>query len=212
MNAELVEFTRRALAAGKERKEISDILRRAGWVEPDIEAAFDAFADITFPIPVPRPKPYLSAREVFVYLILFAALYAAAFSLGALVFELIDRSFPDPLEVQSPNFMRLSDDRIRWDISIICVAFPLFFLTFRAVTRGLAKNPTKRASRPRKWLTYLTLFVAGMALVGDTAVLIYNMLGGELTIRFLLKVATLAIIAGGMFSYFIGDMRKEEKT
>jgi len=57
----------------------------------------------------------------------------------------------------------------------------------------------------------LTLFVAGMALVGDTAVLIYNLLGGELTIRFLLKVATIAIIAGGMFSYFMGDMRKEEK-
>jgi O-antigen/teichoic acid export membrane protein len=211
MNAELVEFTRRALAAGKERQEISNILRQAGWVEPDIEAALDAFADITFPIPVPRPKPYLSAREVFVYLILFAALYAAAFSLGALVFDLIDRRFPDPLEIQSPNFMRLSDDRIRWDISMIIVAFPLFFFTFRAVTRAVAKDPTKRASRPRKWLTYLTLFVAGTALVGDTAVLIYNMLGGELTIRFLLKVATIAIIAGGMFSYFIGDMRKEEK-
>jgi hypothetical protein len=162
MNAELVEFTRSALAAGKERQEISDILRRAGWVEPDINAALDAFADITFPIPVPRPKPYLSAREVFVYLILFAAIYAAAFSLGALIFELIDRSFPDPLEIQSPNFMRLSDDRIRWDISMIIVAFPLFFLTFRAVTRAVAKDPTKRASRPRKWLTYLTLFVAGM--------------------------------------------------
>lgn len=211
MNAELVEFTRSALAAGKERQEISDILRRAGWVEPDIEAALDAFADITFPIPVPRPKPYLSAREVFVYLILFAALYAAAFSLGALVFELIDRGFPDPLEIQSPDFMRRSDDRIRWDIAMIIVAFPLFFFAFRAVTRGIAKDPTKRASRPRKWLTYLTLFLAGMALVGDTAVLIYNMLGGELTIRFLLKVATIAIIAGGMFSYFIGDMRKEEK-
>src|SRR5262245_64113896 len=149
MNAELVEFTRRALAAGKERQEISDILRRAGWVEHDIEAALDAFADITFPIPVPRPKPYLSAREVFVYLILFAALYAAAFSLGALVFELIDRRFPDPLEIQSPNFIRLSDDRIRWDISMIIVAFPLFFLAFRAVTRAVAKDPTKRASRPR---------------------------------------------------------------
>src|SRR5262249_26242836 len=77
--------------------------------------------------------------------------------------------------------MRLSDDRIRWDISMIIVAFPLFFFTFRAVTRAVAKDPTKRASRPRKWLTYLTLFVAGTALVGDTAVLIYNMLGGELT-------------------------------
>src|SRR4029453_1399497 len=87
MNAELVEFTRSALAAGKKRQKILDILRRAGWVEPDINAALDAFADITFPIPVPRPKPYLSAREVFVYLILFAALYAEVFSLVALFFE-----------------------------------------------------------------------------------------------------------------------------
>ncbi len=212
MNAELVEFTRTALAAGTGRQEISDILRRAGWAEPDIKAAIDAFADVTFPVPVPRPKPYLSAREVFVYLILFVALYAAAYSLGALLFELIDRSFPDPLQLQSPNIIRFSDDRIRWDVSMIIVAFPLFCFTFRAVTRGLAKDPTKRASRPRKWLTYLTLFVAGVSLVGDTATLIYNMLCGELTIRFLLKVATIAIIAGGIFAYFIEDMRKEEKA
>src|SRR5690348_12483498 len=212
MNAELIEFTRRALAAGTERQEISVILRRAGWAEPDIKAAIDAFADVTFPIPVPRPKPYLSAREVFVYLILFAALYTAALSLGALVIELIGRTFPDPLEVQSSNFLRFSDDRIRWDISMIIVAFPVFFFTFRAVTRGLATDPTKRSSRPRKWLTYLTLFVVGVLLVGDTAVLIYNLLGGELTIRFLLKVATIAVIAGGIFAYFIEDMRQEEKT
>ena len=211
MNAELVEFTRSALTAGTGRQEISDVLRRAGWAEPDIRAAIDTFADVTFPIPVPRPKPYLSAREVFVYLVLFAALYAAAYSLGALVFELIQRSFPDPLEVQS-NFIRFSNDRIRWDISMIIVAFPLFVFTFRAVTQGLAKNPTKRASRPRKWLTYLTLVIARMSLVADTAAQIYNVLGGELTIRFLLKVATIAIIGGGICTYFIGDMRKEETT
>src|SRR5262249_51494872 len=155
---ELVEFTRRALAAGKKSQKNLNILWQAGWGEPDIEAALDAFADITFSIPVPRPKPHPSARPGFLYLILFSALFAAAFSLGALVFDLIDRRFPDPLEIQSSNFMRLSDDRIRWDISMIIVAFPLFFFTFRAVTRAVAKDPTKRASRPRKWLTYLTLF------------------------------------------------------
>jgi hypothetical protein len=212
MNAELVEFTRRALAAGKDRQEISDILRQAGWTEPDVKSAINAFADVAFPIPVPRPKPYLSAREVFVYLILFASLYTAAFSLGTLVFELIDRGFPDPLAAQTLNLIRFSDDRIRWDISIIVVAFPLFFFTFRSVTRGLTQYPTKRGSRPRKWLTYLTLFIAGVSLVGDTSVLIYNLLGGEFTIRFLLKVVTIAIIAAGIFTYFILDMRQEEKT
>src|SRR5215467_8898120 len=105
-----------------------------------------------------------------------------------------------------------SNFTIRWNISIILVTFPLFYFTFRAVTRELEKDPIKRASLPRKWLTYLTLFIAGVTLVGDTAVLIYNMLGGELTIRFLLKFATIAIIAGGIFAYFLQDMRKEEET
>ena len=212
MNTDLIEFTRRALAAGTGRRELSDVLRRAGWTEADIKAALDAFADLTFPIPVPRPKPYLSAREVFIYLILFAALYTAAFSLGALVFELINRGFPDPLEVQSSNLVRFSDNRIRWDISVMIVAFPIFYLTFHRVTRGLAIDPTKRASRPRKWLTYFTTFIAGIFLVGDTAVLIYNTLGGELTVRFILKAAVIAIIAGSIFAYFINDTRKEEAT
>jgi hypothetical protein len=66
MNVELVEFTRRALATGIERDEIAATLQRAGWAEYDIKAAMDAFADVAFPVPVPRPRPYLSAREAFI--------------------------------------------------------------------------------------------------------------------------------------------------
>jgi hypothetical protein len=169
----------------------------------------DAFADVTFPIPVPRPKAYLSAREVFVYLILFAALYVTAASIGTLIFELINRSFPDPLW---NNSIIASNSNIRWNMSLIIVAFPLFIFTFRSVTRAVTADPTKRASRPRKWLTYLTLFVAGSFMVGDAATLIYNGLSGELTIRFILKVATIAIIAGGIFMFFLSEMRKDERV
>ena len=209
MNAELVEFTRKALAAGVERQKIVDTLQRAGWAEYDIKAAMGAFADVAFPIPVPRPKPYLSAQEVFIYLILFAALYAAAFHVGALLFNLIDRAFPDALQPY-PYSARSSNEQIRWNISVIVVALPIFAFTFRAVTRALAADPTKRASRARKWLTYLSLFIAGVLLVGDMSYLVYNFLGGELTVRFCLKIATVAIIAGGSFSYFLSNIRKDD--
>jgi Domain of unknown function (DUF5671) len=209
MNVELVEFTRGALATGIGRKEIADALRRAGWAEHDIKAAMDAFADVAFPVPVPRPKPYLSAREVFVYLILFAALYGTAANIGTLIFELINRSFPDPL---SQTSIQLSNGNIRWNMSWIIVAFPLFIFTFRSVTKAITGDPTKRASRPRKWLTYLTLFVAGAFLIGDAGTLVYNVLGGELTIRFLLKVATIVVIAGGIFTFFLSEMQKDERV
>src|SRR5215471_11670091 len=101
MSAQLTDFTGKALAAGIGRSQIAETLRQAGWAEHDIKAAMDAFADVSFPVPVPRPKPYLSAREVFIYLILFAALFTAAYSVGALLFELIDRAFPETLQNQS---------------------------------------------------------------------------------------------------------------
>jgi hypothetical protein len=210
MTAELVEFTRQALAKGIRRDEILGVLRKAGWDDADAKTALDAFAETDFPLPVPKPKPYLPAREVFLYLVMFVALYVTAYHLGALTFNFIDRAFPDPL--QHPRVLNFVDE-IRLDIATLIVAFPLFLYTFRIVNRSIARDPTKRASRPRKWLTYLTLFIAVVSLTADMTTLVYNVLGGELTLRFFLKVLTVAVIAGGTFAYFLWDIRKgEEET
>lgn len=207
MNAELVEFTRQALAKGVERREIADTLERAGWAKAEVAAALAAFADIPFAVPVPRPRPYLSAGEVFLYLIMFAALYDTAFSLGSMAFQFIDRALPDPARADQWNNFA---SEVRWDVSSLLVAFPLFLVTFRSANKSIAANPARRGSRPRKWLTYLTLFVAALVLAGDLITLVYNVLGGELAIRFALKVAVIAAIAGSVFLYFLTDIRREE--
>ena len=62
--------------------------------------------------------------------------------------------------------------------------------------RDVGRDPVKRASKVRRWLTYLTLFASASALIGDVTTLVYNALGGELTIRFVLKVITVGLIAG----------------
>jgi hypothetical protein len=41
--------------------------------------------------------------------------------------------------------------------------------------------------------------------------LIYNLLGGEFTSRFFLKVMTVAIVASGIFAYFLADVRRIAK-
>ncbi|HLM53556.1 MAG TPA: DUF5671 domain-containing protein [Pseudoxanthomonas sp.] len=69
----------------------------------------------------------------------------------------------------------------------------------------------KRLSAVRRWLTYLTLFVMAIALAGDMIVLVYNVLGGESSVRFLLKVLVAAVIAGSIFGYYLWDMRREER-
>ncbi len=90
---DLVPFVRDALLAGRSRTGIAETLHRAGWTREQTEAALGAFAEIDYPVPVPRPKPYLSAKEAFWYLVLFTALYLSAFNLGVLLFQLIDLAF-----------------------------------------------------------------------------------------------------------------------
>jgi membrane protein YqaA with SNARE-associated domain len=91
------------------------------------------------------------------------------------------------------------------------VALPTFLFTAGRVRRMLAAEPARRGSPTRKWLTWIALFVAVVFLVGDLVTLVYWALGGELTVRFLLKVAIVATIAGSIFGYYLADLRRDDR-
>ena len=201
---ELVAFVQEALARGVPRERIEAALLEAGWPRDRVARALRAFAEVDFPLPVPRPQPYLSAREAFLYLLLFTALFLSAFHLGAILFELIEKLFPDPA---GGGF---SEGTVRWGVSVLVVSFPLYLFLAVRQEREMARDPEKRTSKVRKWLTYMTLFVAAGFLIGDLVALVYHFLEGELTVRFLLKVLVVASIAGAVFGYYLRDLRKEE--
>lgn len=202
----LVTFVHDALARGLPRADIEAALRRAGWASEAVRDALDHYADVAFPVSVPRPKPYLSAREAFLYLLLFGTLFVSAINLGTLLFQLIDLAFPAP----GPRILAPLYDTIRWAVSALVVAAPVYLYLSRYTTRELRRDPAKRASKTRRWLTYLTLFVGAAVLIGDLIALVYNLLGGELTDRFVLKVLTVGGIAGAVFGYYLRDLRKDE--
>jgi hypothetical protein len=204
---ELRDFIAAALTRGIGRDEIRDVLLQAGWPREQVADGLRGFAELQFPIPVPRSRPYLSAREAFIYLVLFATLYISAVSLNTLVFKLIERAFPDALD--APYGIVAADETMRWSIASVIIAFPVFLWVSRSVQRAITGDPNKRASRIRKWLTYLTLFVAAMVLIVDVTTLVYNLLGGDLTSRFLLKVLTVAAISGAIFTYYLWDLRDD---
>jgi len=205
---ELESFVREALTRGCTREDVERAMLAAGWSQEQARSALGAYATVDFPVPVPRPRPYLSAREAFLYLVMFSTLYLSAYNLGSLLFDFINRAFPDPA---ARDYSGMVDDNIRWSVASLIIAFPAFILVSRYIHRELVRNPVKRLSTIRRWLTYITLFIAASFLIGDLITLVYNLLGGELTVRFLLKVTTVAAIAGTTFGYYLWDLRREER-
>ena len=206
---DLDEVVRDALNRGVSRDEIRAALLGAGWAEARVVVALAAFADVDFPVAVPRPRPSMSAREAFEYLVLFGTLYVSAFALGLLLFQFIDLMFPDPLWSQFR--VEAITGAIRWSVSALVVSTPIFLFMAASNGRRIGLEPVLRASPVRRWLTYLTLAVAACVLIGDSTSMVYNLLSGDLTIRFVLKATTTGIIAGTAFAYYLSELRRDEK-
>ena len=210
ISAELIEFVKDGLARGIPRGQLNDVLRNAGWEREQVSGAIARFADVEFAIPVPRPAPYLSAREAFMYVLMFATLYLSAYHFCSLTFELINQAFPDAAAEGLRQIYSMA--AIRWSLASVIVTFPVFLYMAWLASLDIRLDVTKRASKVRRQLTYLTLFIAAVALIGDVTTLLYNFLGGELTVRFVLKIAVVAAVAGTGFGYYLRELRNDEKA
>jgi hypothetical protein len=80
-------FARESLLTGLGKPEIRKAMLEAGWTEVDqVRNAIDAYADATFPVAIRKPRPQLSTRDAFLYLVLFTTLYVSGYNLGSLIF------------------------------------------------------------------------------------------------------------------------------
>lgn len=204
-NQTLDTFIRDALNRGEKRERIAAALTAAGWTGKEIDNALDDYADTDIGLAVPKPRPYVSAREAFLYLVLFILLGVVAWNLGSLLFALIDTAIPDELEQQYDYFWGGRDMQIRSAIAGLVVGTPLFAWLALHIRKQRRTNPAMQRSRVRKWLTYIALIIASCTLIGDAISLVYSFLAGELSTRLLLKLLVVAILAGGVFFYFIRD-------
>ena len=204
----LLQFTHDALARGTSREELSDVLARAGWQRSQVRAVLGAYAEVPFAVPVPAPRRSVSARETFQYLLLFSTLYLVAYHVGSLIFLWIDRVWPDPaIEALRHRFDIAS--AMRWSVASLVVTTPVFLWISAVTRRDIRRDPNARQSAVRRWLTYLTLFIAAVLLIGDFTTLVYYLIGGETTLHFVLKAATLGAIAGTIFGCYLRDVRAD---
>lgn len=146
-------------------------------------------------------------KDVFFYLLMFVTLYIGVVSIIAVLFQYINTLFPDLLYYSFTN----AYDIMRRSIASLIVVWPVFLSMSHILSKETHKEPEKRDLKIRKWLVYLTLFVAALTLIIDMITLIYNFLGGEFTTRFVLKVFVILVVAGAVFGYYLWDVRRDTK-
>jgi len=205
-NHTLDTFIRDALNRGEPRDRIASALVSAGWTQKEVDATLGDYAITDLDMAVPRPRPYVSAREAFLYLVLFILLGVVAWNLGSLLFALIDLAIYDELDNPYGDFIFGSRDyQIRAAIAGLVVGGPLFAWLALHIRKQRRTNPAMQRSVVRKWLTYLTLIIASCTLIGDVISLVFNFLAGELSTRLVLKLLVVGVLSGGVFFYFIRD-------
>ncbi len=146
-------------------------------------------------------------KDFFLWLGAMGALYVSVVSIVLLKFEYINYFFPDPLE---RTYYMMGDPysgSIRFAMASLIVVVPLYLFLTRILNQDIRQNPEKKDLWVRRWVIFLTLFVAGTTLVIDLITLINTFLQGELTVRFALKVLTVLVVVGAGFLYYLMDLR-----
>ena len=152
-------------------------------------------------------RPKSSPKDVFLHLLAIITLYVSAGGFIALLFQYINILFPDQLNSYDSYRISSAYSTIRWAIASLIILFPAYIGVSWFLQKEYVNNPLKRELRVRRWLIYFTLFAAGLIIMGDLVSLIYWFLSGELTARFILKIATVLIVAGVVFGYYLWDTR-----
>ena len=113
-------------------------------------------------------------RDVFIYLLVVIMLYTNVCELITLLFDYVNLALPDPLDASGNQL-----ESIRMAVAVLVVAFPVYLWASRFIARDLAAHPEKSELSIRRWLLYMTLFLAALLVIGDLVALVYNFMGGD---------------------------------
>ena len=145
------------------------------------------------------------AKDVFAYLLTFVMLYIGVVSFITLLWQIVNVQFPDPAQF----YYQGSYDAMRNAIASLIVVWPVFLIMSRFIDKDIAKHHEKAEIWVRRWLTYLTIFVAAITMIIDLITLLNSFLSGELTLPFGLKVLVILVVSAAVFGYVFWNLKRE---
>lgn len=144
-------------------------------------------------------------RDVFLHLLAIVTLYWSAVSFITLLWQTINYFLPDVLNYYPGGIAEL----MRFAVASLIIVFPVFLLTSWYLNKIYRREAVVREAKIRKWLIYLTLFIASITVIVDLVTVVLSLLSGEATLKFILKALSVLVVAAVIFGYYLDDVRKE---
>lgn len=150
----------------------------------------------------------MTPKDFFLNFGVVITLYTSVIAFLSLLFEIINRVFPDALNQGYYSYGYYSSG-IRFAIASLVIMLPLCIIISIFNNREALVVPEKKKLAIRRWLSYVTLFLTSLAMAIDLITLINTFLGGEITARFTWKVFAVFLVSAIIFGYYIYDLRTE---
>jgi competence protein ComGC len=151
-------------------------------------------------------KPTSTPKDFFLHLFNIVTFYIAVVNFIILFKTYINVLFPDPID-----YFYGVTETVRTCMAILLISLPAYIFTSWLLGKDLKAMPEKREMGLRKWLVYLTLFLAGITIVVTLIVFLNNFLGGELTARFSLDMLLILLVAVAIFGYYMWDLKRKDR-
>lgn len=152
-----------------------------------------------------KGNAHVSPRDFFLWVGAMGAFYTSVIAFINLVFQYINYLYPDPLRGYQIDPYQSG---ISAYMAMVIVAVPVFLILMRVIRHTITIDATRQEIWVRRWALVLTLFISGATIAGTLIVLLSTFLNGEeLTMRFLLKIVVVIIVAIIVFAHFLADMK-----
>ncbi|HEY0980164.1 MAG TPA: DUF5671 domain-containing protein [Candidatus Paceibacterota bacterium] len=125
-----------------------------------------------------------------------------------LVFETLNHVFPDVLtDSYLSGYYSYSFDGIRNSLALLIIVFPIYLILERLWRKASAKGLSLWSDTLRRWALYLILFLTSVTVIADLVTLVRYFVSGEITTRFILKVAVVLITAAMVGWYYVRRLK-----
>lgn len=161
----------------------------------------------------PFGAPKLSIGFVFLSLGLLISLITSVISFLNLVFESLNKKFPDVLNSSyTYGYDSFQYENLRSALATLIIFFPVFLIVHYFWDKQIKKGLGHFDKIIRKWMLYIVLFLSSLVIVIDLVTLVRYFVAGEITNRFIYKVLVTLIVALFVGSYYILELLEKKKV